>query len=691
MHKYSLIQRARSCMHVLFSRPAAALSIAVATALTPIAIALPDTAAHAADNPYLVGAGAADITGEPAEVGFMGYGDSAQKGSGIHTRQYARVFLVVDPSTSKRNVVIVLDALSSWQSLRDELVRRIQAAYPGQFGEENIMVTASHTHATPGGISHHMLFNVTTLGFHPDTFNAQVEGSMKALDAATKDLAPGNVTVSRSSLTQVGRNRSMAAYTGNREELRRQLVNGVDPTDMTLRLERNGTTRAVINWFAIHPTSLTTKNTLVSSDNKGYAQYLLEHDDHGVDRNRAGSGDGFIAAFANSNAGDVTPNTNLRAGSGPTDDQFQNVKIQGAKQANAVRSQLRSAGTPVGSGLDGRIAYFDMVNQQVDARFTGTGRAESTCSAFLGVPFARGSEEDGGGGLPIFHEGQTTQSFLGRIIFAPTNAQRACQSPKGLMVADMNGKLMQTVVPVQIMRFGTYYILGLPGEMTGAVGAQYRLDAAQAFGVDPSHIIVQGYTNAYTHYVTTTEEYWSQQYEGGVTLFGPYTMAAYRQSLAKLAESMKQGTSMPLGSKPWDPHPVNSLQGKVVYDKPVFGLKYGQVTVQPQDAYAGAQEVRAEFVGAHPNNDMHHDSSYFVIEKYNRGRWEYFAGDNHPDTFFEWKRVGVAGSKVTVRWVPPKDAQAGRYRIRYTGDAKVSASKMTSFEGVTRPFQVMRR
>ena len=200
------------------------------------------------------------------------------------------------------------------------------------------MITATHTHATPGGITHQSLYNITTLGFHQDTFNAQVDGSLKAIRQATKDLAPGNLTISSSKLTGVGANRSREAFNLDSPQLRSKLPGGTDPTNMTLRLERNGKTRAVLNWYAIHPTSLTSKNTLISSDNKGYAEYLLETQDHGVDRNVPGSGDGFVAAFANANAGDVSPNTWLRPGQGPTNDQFKNVKIQGEKQANAVRS-----------------------------------------------------------------------------------------------------------------------------------------------------------------------------------------------------------------------------------------------------------------------------------------------------------------------------------------------------------------
>ena len=186
-----------------------------------------------------------------------------------------------------------------------------------------------------------------------------MDGSLKAIRQATKDLAPGNLTISSSKLTGVGANRSREAFNLDSPELRSKLPGGTDPTNMTLRLERNGKTRAVLNWFAIHPTSLTSKNTLISSDNKGYAEYLLETQDHGVDRNVPGSDDGFVAAFANANAGDVSPNTWLKPGQGPTNDQFKNVKIQGEKQANAVRSQLKSAGTPVGKGLDSRISYFN--------------------------------------------------------------------------------------------------------------------------------------------------------------------------------------------------------------------------------------------------------------------------------------------------------------------------------------------
>ena len=489
-------------------------------------------------------------------------------------------------------------------------------------------------------------------------------------------------------LTGVGANRSREAFNLDSPELRSKLPGGTDPTNMTLRLERNGKTRAVLNWYAIHPTSLTSKNTLISSDNKGYAEYLLETQDHGVDRNVPGSGDGFVAAFANANAGDVSPNTWLKPGQGPTNDQFKNVKIQGEKQANAVRSQLKSSGTPVGKGLDSRISYFNFSGMNVDAKYTGSGQNERTCQGFLGTPFGAGSTEDGGGGWAVYKEGSGRPSILGTLVFTPSAAQTRCQQPKGILFSAKNGTIIQEKYPVQIMRFGDYYLLGMPGEFTGAVGVQYRQDAAKLFGVPESHIILQGYTNAYDHYVTTPEEYDSQQYEGGATLFGRYTSSAFRQTINVVGTSLKNGTPLGIGDRPNDRRPVASLQGKVVYDTPMFGTRYGQVTQQPQDAIAGRQEVSARFVGAHPNNNMHHDGSYFVIERRVGNTWKYYTADNNPDTFFEWKRIGVSASQVTVRWNVPANTPKGQYRIRYYGNAKKNSKTITPFEGQTRVFQV---
>ncbi len=679
--------------HSVRAKGAFVLLAACGLALGQLPLAAPSlaepTAAVTQENPYLVGAGVADMTGEPAEVGFMGYGDSSQTGTGLMNRQFARAFEVKDPASGESNLIVVLDQLTATESVRDEVIQRVQQQWGSDYGESNIMITASHTHAAPGGVTRYSLYNVTTLGWHQDTFEATVDGAMEAINRAHADLAPGNLTVSQSKLTGVGAQRSAEAQANDPAYLTDELVDGVDPTNITLRLERDGQTRALINWFAIHPTSLTSKNTLVSTDNKGYAQWLIEHEDHGVDH-YSGTGDGFVAAFANSNTGDVSPNTNLRPGSGPTEDQVENMKIQGTKQAEAVRAQLAENGDSVGEGLDSAIHYADFSNIPVMPKFSGTGKVQHTCDASLGQSFAAGSVEDGGGGLDVFGEGVGANPFFGALAEATYKISpelKECQAPKDNLLAVGAVDAVQEKLPVQIMRFGDYYILGLPGEMTGAVGVQYRKDMAELFGVDESHIIVQGYTNAYAHYVTTPEEYDAQQYEGGATIFGRYSMGAFRQVLNTVGLSMRENRELELGEKAPTPATVSSAQGKVLYDLPGAGKQFGEQTVAPADTSRG-ETVSAEFVGAHPNNNLKHGSSYLEIQRFDGQHWVYVTGDNDPETTFSWQRRLAAQSRVTISWNIPADAEAGTYRIVYHGDSKDSSGKITPFTGTSSEFQV---
>lgn len=57
-----------------------------------------------------------------------------------------------------------------------------------------------------------------------------------------------------------------------------------------------------INWFAVHCTSLSNTNRLISGDNKGVASQMMEKKYKVKSKN-------YVGAFAQSNEGDVSPNT----------------------------------------------------------------------------------------------------------------------------------------------------------------------------------------------------------------------------------------------------------------------------------------------------------------------------------------------------------------------------------------------
>ncbi len=138
-----------------------------------------------------------------------------------------------------------------------------------------------------------------------------------------------------------------------------------------MRISRGGSKDigGAINWFATHCASLTNENHLISGgDNKGAAAYFWEHDDQGV---RYLDGDtSFIAAFPQTNSGDMSPNLFLEPGRGPTEDEFENARIIGLRQVAAARTAFDAASDTVTGGVDSRIMYLDMANQVVSGRFT---------------------------------------------------------------------------------------------------------------------------------------------------------------------------------------------------------------------------------------------------------------------------------------------------------------------------------
>ena len=57
-------------------------------------------------------------------------------------------------------------------------------------------------------------------------------------------------------------------------------------------------------------------------------------------------------------------------------------------------------------------------------------------------------------------------------------------------------------------------------------------------GTENLKVVIAGLSNAYTHYITTFEEYQRQRYEAASTIFGPHTLRAYMEQYAYLTEKM---------------------------------------------------------------------------------------------------------------------------------------------------------
>lgn len=666
---------------------AAAVTITMTATVPGLNASSAGAAAVETGTTYLVGRGVSDSTGETAEAGMMGYADLTQNSAGLHMRPRSRAFVIADQKSGQRIVHVTSDIGMVFQSVRDKVLARLDERFDSRYNEQNVMLTATHTHAGPGGYSHHTLYNITTLGTHTKTLNAIVDGIVDSIVKADADLAPATLTLSQNSLTNANVNRSRAAFERNPAADKAHFPNGTDTLSTTLQVHRNGKLDGIINWFPVHATSMSTGNKLISPDNKGYASYHWERQVRGVDYLAEQRPD-FVASFAQSNAGDMSPNLNLAPSSGPTEDEFENTRIIGTRQYGAAKAA--EGNDPVSGGIDSRLVYVDMADVAVRGEFTPDGQPAHTCDGALGAQFAGGSTEDGGGGLPGLDKSNPLTALVSGLLYTASPALKACQSPKEILLPVGTLGLVQQKLPVQLVRIGDFYLIGIPAEVTIVSGLRLRKAVAKVVGADLDHVLVQGYANAYAHYLTTPEEYDQTEYEQASTIFGKFELPAFMQVSADLATSMKNKTTLPLGEKERDRtnEQIPTLQANVIADAPPLFKSYGEVLAAPKSEYTKGQQVSVTFAGAHPNNNLRHGSTYLSVERKVDGQWVRVYDDGDWSTKFHWSRYGLAASKVNITWDIPTNATAGLYRIRYFGDARGLLGGVSPISGTSPLFTV---
>lgn len=631
----------------------------------------------AGDTPFLIGAGIYDITGPAAELGMMGYSMPEQKTAGIHMRLYARAYVIANLDNTRRVVFVSADLLGMMQAVTMGVLEKLEHRYGGLYTKDNVMLSATHTHSGPGGYSGYTIYDLAVLGFDLQNYAAIVEGIFQSIVRAHDNLAPGVIRVGEGHVANAAMQRSATAYSQNPDT-----VNYGADTDtlMTLiRLDRpDGGGIGMINWFAVHPTSLGNTNRLISGDNKGFAAFQFEAA-RGADYLAR---EPFVAAFAQSNAGDVSPNL---WGHPDGINDYDRMEIIGRRQLDRAESLYAEAFEQVSGPIDHRHAYVD---------FSETGSVYSSgraCVSAIGMSKLAGSSEDGAG-IDGFTEGLVYGGNWPGITLVPED--QACHGEKVILIP--TGRMTPIawtpqVLPVQILRIGSLALVGVPFECTTMVGRHIReavLDTLLPDGV--IRVVLAGYANAYASYITTAHEYRVQHYEGASTHFGENSETVLKEEVLKLAVAMRDNTPAPQGPEPPDirNHTVSLITGVVFDDKPLF-KRFGDVITDVAPSYIRGATAKAAFWGGHPKNNLRTQDSFLEVQAYVNGAWTTVARDNAPCTRYHWARQGVANSKVTVEWDIPDDADPGTYRIVHSGDWKSGwTGRITPYTGVSREFTV---
>lgn len=640
---------------------------------------------------YEIGVGLSDITGPAAECGMMGYSQLEQQTAGIHLRPRARAFII--GSAGQRIVFVVAENGMIFQSVHRGVLAELARRFGDRYTEQNVLLTSTHSHATCGGSSNDYAYNLSILGFQQQVYDAEVDGIVEAIAAAHADLGPGSLALGRGELHNASVNRSRVAWELNPVADKQHFPEAIDPAVTVLSLVKGGRQVGAITWFATHNTSMTNENRLISADNKGYASFSYEHIEHGV-RYLDGAPD-FVAAFAQTNAGDMSPNLNLRPGSGPTEDEFENTRIIGERQyqaSKAALAQARSMGGPV----DAMLCYVDLADVAVDGRFTPDGQPRHTAPAAAGVSLIAGSIEDGPGvpGVPIpegvrnpFLQALGDPAAPAPAWLADAQAPKAIAAPLGLLPPVA---WVPNVLPIQLVRIGELYLAAAGGEFTITSGLRVRRAVADALGVPLEQVLMQGYANAYHEYVTTPEEYDSQQYEGASTLFGRYTLCAYQQEFTRLATAFAARQLVPRGPAPRDVSTLQpNFQPGAGPDATPPGRDFGDVLTQPAAAYPLGAQVAAEFVSAHPKHNTRRNSTFLEVQRQNAaGAWVRVANEGEWAVKFYWSKRGTAESVARFTWDIPADATPGRYRFQHYADSLRPDGALHPFTGTTNDFEV---
>jgi len=679
-----------------------------------------------------VGTGIYDVTGPAADINFMGYAQMKQVGRGIHFRLRARAFVFestvpTPPLNDSRLFAFVSVDMGMGSSAVTNRVLELLDAEPtttGKFTNDNVCISGTHTHSAPAGFLTHTIFQVTSLGFVKQTYDAFANGIAQSIIKAVGNMAPGSVFLGQGKVTNANINRSPTAYLYNSQAERDLYPDGNTDKDMTLLKFVNSDTSSpvgMINWYSVHGTAMNNTNMLISGDNKGHASSLFEKDFNPVGT-LPGKGK-FVGAFAATNLGDVSPNINgsfcmdtglpcemehstcngkneMCTGRGPGKDMFDSTNIIATRQYEAAKEIWNNANEELVGPIDMRHTWVDMTNLTFKA---ADGTMKSTCGAAMGYAFAAGTT-DGPGAFNFIQGSNSTNPFwnlVSHFLSKPTQKEIDCHHPKPILL-NLEGinfpyPWAAKVVPLQLIRMGRFYMVSVPSELTTMAGRRMRKAVAdevikQKLSTNPV-VVIAGLANEYADYTTTFEEYQAQRYEGASTAYGPNELDAFISQFKRLIADMAAGVeSQTLPAPPTYLSKQISLAPGVIYDSVAHGKKFGDVTIQPPSTAVVGDVVSVVFCSSNPRNNLRTEDTFLAVQMLSSDglSWVDIATDGNWETKFEWNRPKEfeGESFATIVWELPLDTMPGTYRIQHYNSHKSLLGKITEFSGTSNTFKV---
>ena len=637
------------------------LAAALATVLVP-------ASAEAAG--LRAGVGKADVT--PQTGYYLGGWTRADRvAGGQHTRLFSRAMVL---ERNGRKVALVQVDLFI---VPGGMVKHIgQALASRGFSEQNILISASHTHSGPGGYANFPTLNTAAPSLQtatdpfsffglldpgpadPQLYAFLTRQVTAAIRRADDDLAPATAGWGSARILGLTRNRSLEAHLAN-HGIEREYGQGreaedpggyehtIDPDVNVLRVDKvvrrrvgRGTRRRtrrvrvpIGGWstFSDHGTVTKSSFQFYNADHHGSAIRVFE-----TAVRKAGKvprRQEVMNVFGNSNEGDMSAGLDRH---GPAASDYVG-RVEAAAMMRAWRSARRQLSrTPA---IDLRWTQICFCGQEAG------GRPVADASA-VGMPFLTGSEEERG---PLFDV--TQEHFETRRLPVDDGG------PHGRKIRLETGGVPRGV-PLLAVRVGRRVIVSVPGEGTKEVGERIRAAVTSAVaGSGIEGVVVSGLANEFVLYFTTPEEYDRQHYEGGNTHFGRQSSVLLTSELAKLSGALIRGAPAPA---PFAFDPTNGVgpNGPPYPD----GAAGARALSQPGARYGRLQRASFSWQGGARGLDRPLDRAFVTAQRRKRGRW--VNQDSDLGLAMLWKVDG--DGRYSVAWEIPLDTPRGIYRLVVT-------------------------
>ncbi len=473
----------------------------------------------------LAGAAEVDITPPPG-MPKSGHSRNAQDGTGFRTRLRVRVLHLRAGHTS---LALVAGDMHSGSAVVHALVAGAVAART-DVRRAGLFLGATHTHAGPGQFHGSDFYNrwaSNRPGLDPAYTAYLCDRISEAVVAAHDRRVPARLAFGSAEVWGFTRNRSLPAHVGNRTVADKRTgaqrrYAAINPWLHLLRVDRDGPGQmgplAALAFFSIHGTGISRHDPAYNADVWAYLTGEMER------RIEARTGVRPVCGAVEGTHGDVTP---------------------------AVRPGLLvyAEAERVGSGI-GEVAAE--LHRRLEPELTGTVRL---AAAYREVDLSAGPviagihlPEPAVGAAKIAGATENATPFLDRIppfrpgFPKPGGLARSPQGRKWILGGwRLQDRLAPAaafprILPLQTLAVGPAVLLGLPFEIT--VEAGRRLEAAltpAAGAIGAGRVVVSSAANDYWDYLTTSEEYDRQCYEGASNLYGPRTLEFVSAAAADLA------------------------------------------------------------------------------------------------------------------------------------------------------------